>query len=117
MEIDFSFFSPVRFRLSPYQQERRTKGKMMLIYDTLYPRKHTESSADEDSNQVAGDDNLGTVIKAETATLISAPEKSIMHQQPELEQFYCDFCMFEANEEKSLTSHLALEHYDEIFGK
>ena len=90
---------------------------MMLIYDTLYPRKHTESSADEDSNQVAGDDNLGTVIKAETATLSSAPEKSIMYQQPELEQFYCDFCMFEANEEKSLTSHLALEHYDEIFGK
>ena len=26
---------------------------MMLIYDTLYPRKHTESSADEDSNQEA----------------------------------------------------------------
>ena len=90
---------------------------MMLIYDTLYPRKHTESSADEHSNQVAGDDNLGTVIKAETARHIPSPEKSIMHQQTELEQFYCDFCMFEANEEKSLTSHLALEHYDEIFGK
>ena len=89
----------------------------MLIYDTLYPRKHTETSADEDSNQVAGDDNLGTVIKTETATLSSAPEKSIMHHQAELEQFYCDFCMFEANEENSLTSHLALEHYDEIFGK
>ena len=59
---------------------------MMLIYDTLYPRKHTESSADEDSNQVAGNDNLGTVIKAETATLSSAPEERIMYQQPELEQ-------------------------------
>lgn len=90
---------------------------MRLIYDTLYPRKHAESSADEDSNQVAGDDNIETVTKAETARLISSPEKSIMHRELELADFYCDFCMFEANEEKSLTSHLALEHYDEIFGK
>jgi len=34
-----------------------------------------------------------------------------------LVEFYCDLCMYETEEENALTNHLAMKHYDDIFGR
>ena len=64
------------------------------------------------------------VSRPKAAPKVSVPKPSSpspqQQQQPareiKLVEFYCDLCMFEAEEEKSLTNHLALEHYEDIFG-
>ena len=64
------------------------------------------------------------VSRPKATPKVSVPKPSSpspqQQQQPareiKLVEFYCDLCMFEAEEEKSLTNHLALEHYEDVFG-
>ena len=35
----------------------------------------------------------------------------------EQDEFYCDFCMFETQDEKKLANHFVMKHYNEVYGR
>ena len=35
----------------------------------------------------------------------------------EQDEFYCDLCMFETQDEKRLANHFVMTHYNEVYGR
>ena len=77
-------------------------------------KKH-DGSTEEPKKVTLETPATATPEKQDSLQKLSIIEK--LREDIKLSEYYCDFCMFETEVEHSLTNHLALDHYDDIFGR